>query len=247
MTVTKIGSSTQKPQTLHTGNDGRYTADNLPLGLYEVLFEKDGYIPIRNEVIIASGGTIHNTSMEIISNEYAGTGTVKGQIINALNADPVGGGIELTVQRGINVSEEEVIATTQTNQEGRYSLTLPAGNYTVLLHDGQDQRRYRDDKFYIKVLGNMTLDGQDGEMIPILDEDEIRVVLTWGASPRDLDSHMTGPASDGDRFHVFYSHKKYTENGIKKVGLDVDDTTSYGPETITIYNPSPGVISICCT
>lgn len=90
-----------------------------------------------------------------------------------------------------------MIATTQTNQEGRYSLTLPAGNYTVLLHDGQDQRRYRDDKFYIKVLGNMTLDGQDGEMIPILDEDEIRVVLTWGASPRDLDSHMTGPASDG--------------------------------------------------
>ena len=241
VTVTKVGSSTQKPQTLYTGSDGRYTAENLPLGLYEILFEKDGYIPIRNEVIIVSGGTIHNTSMEIISNEYVGTGTANGQIINALNAAPVGGGIELTVKKGINASGGEVIAVTQTDQEGRYSLTLPAGNYTVLLHDGQNQKRYRDDRFYIKVLGNMTLDGQDGEMIPVLDEDEIRVVLTWGASPRDLDSHMTGPATDGGRFHVFYSNKNYRENGTKKVGLDVDDTTSYGPETITIYNPSPGV------
>jgi uncharacterized protein YfaP (DUF2135 family) len=49
-----------------------------------------------------------------------------------------------------------------------------------------------------------------------------------------LDSHLTGPLSSGT-FHVFYS-KKNAYNGSSLVAnLDVDDTTSYGPETITLY------------
>lgn len=39
---------------------------------------------------------------------------------------------------------------------------------------------------------------------------------------------------------VLFSQKIYGKRN-KKSWLDVDDTTSYGPETITIYNPSPGV------
>ncbi len=59
---------------------------------------------------------------------------------------------------------------------------------------------------------------------------QFRVILTWGANPRDLDSHMTGPNADGStRWHVYYSSR--TNGGI--CGLDVDDTSSYGPETIT--------------
>jgi hypothetical protein len=58
---------------------------------------------------------------------------------------------------------------------------------------------------------------------------QFRVILTWGLDPADLDSHMTGPNADSTRWHVYYSDK--TSGGI--CGLDVDDTTSYGPETIT--------------
>jgi hypothetical protein len=58
---------------------------------------------------------------------------------------------------------------------------------------------------------------------------QFRVVLTWGQNPYDLDSHLTGPASDGSRWHVYYSDK--TAGDI--CGLDVDDTSSYGPETVT--------------
>lgn len=59
---------------------------------------------------------------------------------------------------------------------------------------------------------------------------QFRVILTWGQNPSDLDSHMTGPNSDGTtRWHVYYSSR--TSGGI--CGLDVDDTTSYGPETVT--------------
>jgi hypothetical protein len=63
---------------------------------------------------------------------------------------------------------------------------------------------------------------------------EFRVVLTWGEQPNDLDSHLTGPAADGtNRFHVYYSSKTHDV-----ASLDVDDTTSYGPETVTVSPPS---------
>lgn len=59
---------------------------------------------------------------------------------------------------------------------------------------------------------------------------QFRAILTWGQNPSDLDSHMTGPASTTDqRWHVYYSNKLAGD----MCGLDVDDTTSYGPETVT--------------
>jgi len=60
--------------------------------------------------------------------------------------------------------------------------------------------------------------------------DGLRIVLTWGISPRDLDSHLSFPNN-----HVFFSAKNGT-----KTNLDVDDTTSYGPETITIEKKLDG-------
>ena len=61
-----------------------------------------------------------------------------------------------------------------------------------------------------------------------------RIVLTWGSTPRDLDSHITGPLNSG-RFHVYYPSKNSYNNGYQVANLDVDDTTSYGPETVTLY------------
>lgn len=65
-----------------------------------------------------------------------------------------------------------------------------------------------------------------------------RIVLTWGEEPYDLDSHLTGPSSTGDRFHVYYANEY---NADETVDLDVDDVYSYGPETITILDFLNGV------
>lgn len=62
-----------------------------------------------------------------------------------------------------------------------------------------------------------------------LNAGQFRVILNWGQNPSDLDSHLTGPNTDTTRFHVYYSDK--TSGGLCK--LDVDDTSSFGPETIT--------------
>lgn len=60
--------------------------------------------------------------------------------------------------------------------------------------------------------------------------DSMRVVLSWGATPSDLDSHMVYPGN-----HLYFSHKTGS-NG----NLDVDDTDSYGPETITLTKRENG-------
>ena len=60
--------------------------------------------------------------------------------------------------------------------------------------------------------------------------DGLRIVLNWGASPSDLDSHLVYPGN-----HVYFSQKEGSD-----ANLDVDDTDSYGPETITIERKHSG-------
>jgi len=59
---------------------------------------------------------------------------------------------------------------------------------------------------------------------------KIRITLTWGENPRDLDSHLTFDGENG-REMVYYSNKS---SSFDSVQLDTDDTSSYGPEITTI-------------
>ena len=67
-----------------------------------------------------------------------------------------------------------------------------------------------------------------------------RVVLTWGATPSDLDSHMTGPTTGGARFWRYYASPGNCQVA-PFVCLDVDDVSGHGPETMTIGQLTPGV------
>ncbi|OIJ21743.1 hypothetical protein BKP45_03330 [Anaerobacillus alkalidiazotrophicus] len=71
-------------------------------------------------------------------------------------------------------------------------------------------------------------------------EDEIRIVLDWGAAPRDLDAHLYGPTPTDANFHVFYGNRSYSYGEETYVSLDVDVTNGHGPETITIYQQIEG-------
>lgn len=65
---------------------------------------------------------------------------------------------------------------------------------------------------------------------PVMEDlDGMRIVLSWGRSPSDLDSHLSYPNN-----HICYYHKEGTN-----ANLDVDDTDSFGPETITIEKRTP--------
>lgn len=69
---------------------------------------------------------------------------------------------------------------------------------------------------------------------------DIRVILTWGENPDDIDSHMTGPKTNNssERFHVYYAPDNNCSSApcdpAIPAWLDTDDTDSFGPETTTI-------------
>ena len=44
--------------------------------------------------------------------------------------------------------------------------------------------------------------------------------------------------SNGSSFHVYYSHKSQFDGEVEVCNLDVDDISSYGPETITLNTTS---------
>ncbi|QSN63520.1 YfaP family protein [Caballeronia sp. M1242] len=68
-------------------------------------------------------------------------------------------------------------------------------------------------------------------MSPVMKNlDGMRVVLTWGATPRDLDLHVSYP-----RNHVYYARQQGTD-----ANLDIDHTDSFGPETITLERRHQG-------
>ena len=167
-------------------------------------------------------------------------GTIGGNITNALTGRGVSGAT-LTIRKGWNKTTGAVVDTIQTNTSGGYQVTLPLGNYTILIErDG-----YISNHINAAVTRNGNLNVH-GTLIPDGDEPtdddivvgtgDLRVVLTWGATPYDLDSHLFGPTVDGDgTFHVYYASQNYWERELV-ANLDLDDVTSYGPETTTIYD-----------
>jgi len=74
---------------------------------------------------------------------------------------------------------------------------------------------------------------------PGMSAGQIRLVLTWGDTPRDLDAYLEGPLPDGKRFQVFHGDKGDLTSR-QFVNLDVDDRDGYGPETITVLGVLPG-------
>ncbi|MBK8970086.1 MAG: hypothetical protein IPM37_01485 [Hahellaceae bacterium] len=66
-----------------------------------------------------------------------------------------------------------------------------------------------------------------------LAEGAATIKLTWGAEPRDLDSHLTIAGSNGSSYRVYFANKSQEVDGVV-YNLDVDDVSSFGPEITTL-------------
>lgn len=232
--------------TTETGHDGRYSIENLPSGDYRIFITCDGYIPVTEEITI--GDDLQNqydATVEAIPVIFSGNGTASGKVTDALTGQGVAG-LTLNIRKGINVIVGDIVATVITGSDGSYTTpTIEAGNYSVEIVDertlSSGDIRYLNSVFVIKVLGDHAIPNQNGYVTSSLQANQLRIVLKWGEQPRDLDSHLVGPAVDGGGFHVYYSDENYEANSTLMANLDLDDTDSYGPETTTIYETTPGV------
>lgn len=205
----------------------------LDPGTYTVMAYKDGYIPgVLEDITVRTGEVNYMEWFKLVS-EVAPeeTATVIGSIFNAID-NSVLPGVAITFT---SVFSGEVVETATTNGNGQYSVELPVGYYTAsLTKEGFISTTYN-------VAASAETEGiyQNTTMSPEGEGDTYRFVLTWGENPADLDSHIVGKRSDGTNFHVYYSNKNaYDTDGSRIVNLDVDDVTSYGPETTTL-NAAP--------
>ena len=242
---------TQPNVTATSGADGSYALPLLNGISYTINFTKTGYRPVN--YLFAADSL--NTTLETVRmlqdpGQTTGNGNASGRIVNAYDGHAAPElSIKLRAEMGTTTGTPTATATTDST--GAYSFTsVPGGIYTAeitgqITNTGETTPvTIPTTYFTVIVIGGSDYPGQDYAVIGGLPANMYRIVLTWGASPHDLDSHMTGPAAPGDssgRFHVYYGHKQYEFGGTRYVDLDLDDVTSYGPETTTIRNKTAGV------
>ena len=213
---------------LRPDSNGNYSQP-LVAGEYPVTVTADGYIDFHAYATIEKDLTTYMETFLMVEGEEGDIGSAIGKITNAMTGNGVGD-VKLDVRSGWNNTDKgDILTTVTTNASGDYIVTLPIGNYTLIASkDG-----FVSNTVNIVVQKDMsTL--KNGSITPIISGNKFRVVLTWGASPSDLDSHVVGKLSNGNQFHVYFSDKSEYDGSVEVCNLDVDDTTSYGPETITL-------------
>lgn len=218
-----------KEEYISSTDGGTYECLLAP-GTYQMEFAAEGYLTetIYN-VVITEGVVNYNILLNLVE-ESEETGTASGRIVDAFDAHSIPNAT-LEIYQGINQTSENLVTTTTSNNNGEYSVELAPGNYTIHVA----AQGYLSDFTTILIIGGQETGSQDCTLTPILNEGELRIVLTWGEYPADLDSHMVGPTPDGFGFHTFYSNKNYYSSQMLYDNLDVDDTSSYGPETTSVY------------
>jgi hypothetical protein len=115
-------------------------------------------------------------------------------------------------------------STDLTNSQGEYSFEgLSEGNYTIQA----EKSGYITEEKYIEFDGSTAV--ANFVLSQTIADDEYRVVLTWGEEPEDLDVHLF--TENGD--HIYYADQG-SLTSYPYINLDIDDISSFGPETITI-------------
>jgi len=223
-------------QAEKTGNNGEYTFV-ISEGKYVLEMSFAGYIPVIAHIPVTHHETTTVSSIRQVPQAYAGKGIAGGQLLNAFNGKAENN-VTLKVRSGVNVKTGTVIAATKTANNGNYQINLAGGNYTL----EASKNKYATTYFSIVSIGNNTTDNQNASITPVINTGEIRIVLTWGIRPMDLDGHLVTPNIEGRNHHIYFSPKTKGEQfSAPYAQLDVDDTSSYGPETITIYKSKPGI------
>jgi len=148
--------------------------------------------------------------------QQTGECALTGYVLDAISGDGVAGAEVYIVGDG----------STETDESGWFFIgDAPCGDQTVEV-TAED---YIDLEAEVSI-GDTT--EQDFALVPLSEEEGYRFILSWGLEPDDLDSHMWVPLGSA-YYHIYYVDEGYLDQE-PYAQLDIDDTDSYGPETITI-------------
>ncbi|MGB0715952.1 MAG: carboxypeptidase-like regulatory domain-containing protein [Phycisphaerae bacterium] len=195
-----------------TEADGSYSFSDLTVGTHTITVTRPGYVSITTTIVVSADNPA-TTEFEMFA-----AGTVTGTVVDAQN----GNGLE-----GVTIAISGTTTTTTTNADGEFTFTeAPEGERTLTASRTG----------YVSATVPVTVDPDNPAELSVGllavggGGSGIAVTLAWSESPRDLDLHMSGPDGSGGRFHIAY----YALSPVDHGSLDLDDTSSFGPETVTV-------------
>lgn len=265
LTVTVVSAYTGLPisgasvvvgsQTATTNSSGVANLSQLPQGSINVQGTASGYSATSQSTSLNCLGSTLNT-LQLAMNPSSGTGSIstnQARVVLTWGENP------RDLDSHLTGPSSDVQSTTLTDpgdltryrgQTGLVYIFTVTGNASGGTVWGSDI--YTDDSNLsaVAVHAGILADGQTGTVkVTILAGQSSYTASTRnGVSTRSYgswygsysvaaggSSTTTTTTTTTSRFHVYYSDKTTSDNVAK---LDVDDTTSYGPETITISPPT---------
>ena len=131
-------------------------------------------------------------------------------------------------------SDPAVVASTSTNPSGDFRLdNIPVGTYDVSV----SVPGYATACQAGIVVAEGAATAVTFNASPTLGPGQLRIVLTWGANPADLDAHLWMPP--GFPYHL-YKGRPGSLFGCPFSQLEHDVATGFGPEVVTIGQAFPG-------
>jgi hypothetical protein len=216
-------------KTTQTDSEGNYSFADVAQGNYSISASANGY----NTYTLESANYDDNKQVDI---ELLGSANITGTITNSQTGTGLANArLALTMasdlKSTVDTSEANADLIVVTDEYGTYTITgCPVGTFIIVI---------RATNFTTRVIENVSISESTSELpASVLVQDlttapgELRIILTWGETPVDIDSHLTGPiVGSEERFHMYFMDKAPSNSD---VNLDVDDIYSYGPETTTI-------------
>ncbi|HNX58281.1 MAG TPA: carboxypeptidase regulatory-like domain-containing protein, partial [Spirochaetota bacterium] len=245
-TIRIFDSANVSQTTATTGSDGKFIASGIPAGIsdYYATVEMSGYSNATKANIAVHTGVNSDSGIITLVSTSALPGTVTGKIVNANDGTRISGAtVAILNYRGT------VVDTKQTTNGAFTSISLSPGTYSAKITKSNFFDMRVDN---IIVNGNVDIGNQ--AICELLTGNHFRVVLIWGAQPKDLDLHVVGPSDasvshDGDpvnRFHVYWTQKSFDASTGKYSGetgftsytssLVQDSTGGYGVESVNSLN-----------
>jgi len=229
-----------QPASLASGfstftNAPTYNIFSVNAGQWKIRFVSAGYKTVEGIVNIQANTT---TNFDIITMVPGSDppASIVGRAINAITNNSSGmAGLSVRIRPGVNVTSGPLatfsdgvtpIPAVTTASNGSFAINnVPAGNYTLEVSGPGVATAYRT----VISAGSATPAAQDILVSPTLLNNEVRIVLSWNATPRDLDSHLEFGSARPHQV-VWNDKNKLSGDAV----LDVDVVNGFGPETITL-------------
>lgn len=234
-------------------NVPNYSIFSVNPGTWKIKFASAGYVPVEGIITVQSGATTNFDIVTMIPGSQA-PASISGRLLNAQNNTAITTGLTVRIRPGVGVtsgpyaldSSNATIGAVTSAADGSYVIpNVPAGNYTIEVSGTGYATTYQT---VISAGANSA--NQNILVSPVLGATEVRIVLSWNATPRDVDSHLE--FGSGSTEQVVWNQKNRLcsnatveaakgssqplRTDICDLTLDYDVVTGYGPETVTMKN-----------